>query len=47
MISLECRGCGTIMQLTENEVNQLLVEGTLYLDCRFCGKEINLEPDAT
>jgi hypothetical protein len=43
MISLECSRCGTVTRLTEDLINQLLVEGTLYLDCSHCGKEIDLE----
>jgi hypothetical protein len=44
-MEFECRRCGTVTRLTEDLINQLLVEGTLYLDCFYCGYEMSLESE--
>lgn len=43
MIYFECSRCGTVIKLTDKEVNLLLAHGILYLDCLQCGKEIALD----
>jgi len=42
MIYLECSRCGTVIKLTDEQVNQLLVAGSLFYDCPSCSKEIPL-----
>lgn len=43
MIYLECSRCGTVIKLTDEQVNQLLVAGSLFYDCPSCSKEIPFE----